>query len=247
MDLTVIRDGFFYVKYNSLSGKRLRLPVNIYLIRDQGKNILVDTGPGSSGLYDRGKYDVIQPRNLIRSLNEQELNTDDIDVVINTHLHFDHSDGNFSEDGNMLFKKALHIISKIEWDGLTSSENNIRKERFLKLDSEKKLKLIYTDCQITDNVTIIQAPGHSEGFQYVCATGSDGIKHIIAGDIIPTVWHLNNSNSEEIDFNKEQLGGVKRSILDNAAAENSLIYYQHSSSILFSRIKIHSGKYSVER
>ncbi len=73
---------------------------NVYLIRDEGKNILIDTG----NYFLRSR--------LIEKLTELDIAPDEIDVVINTHLHFDHC-GN-----NSLFPGARHYLSKTDLDHL---------------------------------------------------------------------------------------------------------------------------------
>mgnify|MGYP001331348448 CR=1 FL=1 len=83
-----------------------RIPLNLtcLLIRAQGKNILVDTGLGSKedDKFQR-MFAVERTPTLLDSLKRLGLGREDIHVVINTHLHFDHAGGNTmkEEDGTI--------------------------------------------------------------------------------------------------------------------------------------------------
>jgi len=246
MKIFTISDGYFYIKYSSLKN-RLRLPVNVYLVQEKGRNILIDAGPGTSEKYDKDKYEIDKPRNLLPTLSELGIHACDIDMVILTHLHFDHSDGTVTADGSAVFKNALHIINETEWDYFLKFGGVSRRELLSDLSSKVEFKLIEGDLEVFENLRIVHFPGHTAGFQYVEATDNEGNKHIFVGDIIPTVWHLNNSNSEETEHDSQALDDVKNSILENAAESGSIIYYQHSTSIRSSKIRRDKDTYRIVR
>ncbi|MDD3044754.1 MAG: MBL fold metallo-hydrolase [Candidatus Delongbacteria bacterium] len=246
MKIFTISDGYFYTKYSSLKN-RLRLPVNVYLVQEENRKILIDAGPGISEKYDKEKYEIDKPRNLLTALSELGMQAGDIDMVILTHLHFDHSDGTAAPDGSAVFKNAVHVISETEWNYFMEFGGESRIELLSDLSLKVELKLIKGDLDISENLRIVHSPGHTAGFQHVTARDSEGIEHIFAGDIIPTVWHLNNSNSEEIDHDLQALDKIKNSILEYAAESGSVIYYQHSASIKSSKIRRDNGNYRIIR
>lgn len=246
MKVFTISDGYFFIKYGS-PGKRLRLPVNVYLIKEDGRNILIDTGPGVSERFNKEKYEIEKPRNLLPALSDLGINAGDIDVVILTHLHFDHSDGIFSHDGSAVFRNALHIINATEWNYFFKFGDVSRRELYSDLSSKVELKHIEGDLELSENIRIKHSYGHTPGFQYVTATDNEGVSHIFPGDIIPTVWHLNNSNSEEAEHESQALEKTKTSILKNVCENGSIIYFQHSASIKSSKIRHDNSNYRIVR
>ncbi len=114
-----------------------------------GKNILVDTG-------SRGMFPVIK-----NHLDRLGVSVDDIDIVILTHLHLDHS---FNVS---LFPKARVIAWMHEWNYLETC----------------RLASIQ-DFEVATGVVIFPVPGHAEEHLAVEITLNDGKKVIIAGDAI---------------------------------------------------------------
>ncbi|MGW8194782.1 MAG: N-acyl homoserine lactonase family protein [Desulforhopalus sp.] len=99
--------------YQKGYGKRIWLPIWAFLVRGNGHNILVDTGLDENELFcpegfveDTG----MEPHSIVDCLKKEGLGVDDIDIVINTHLHDDHC-GN-----NLLFSKAKFYTHKTELD-----------------------------------------------------------------------------------------------------------------------------------
>ncbi|MBM3945570.1 MAG: MBL fold metallo-hydrolase, partial [SAR202 cluster bacterium] len=95
---------------------RIRLGLNCLLIQTPQKNILVDTGVGPKRL-DKFKDSLgLNGNKLLKGLKEQGLGARDIDVVVLTHLHFDHSGGctKLDRSGEVLptFPKAEHVVQK---------------------------------------------------------------------------------------------------------------------------------------
>ncbi len=246
MQVFVINDGNIFVKNVQGRNRGIRLAVNSYLIIDNGTNILIDAGPGRLDLYEKSRYEVETPRNLLKALKNMNLDTSQVNIMINTHLHFDHAGGMLNSDGSAVFSNAKHYISAIEWKRVLASKNHPLSRLLPVLAETAEVFFVENSCSVSENVRIVCAPGHTEGFQYAVADDGTGNGHIFAGDTIPTVWHLNNRNAEGIDFDGISLQTVKNDILDRAVMEGSFIYYQHSSTIK-SQIILKNGKYSVKR
>src|SRR5215469_10997266 len=91
--------------------------LNSLLIRSAKQNILVETGMGSK-LSEKMIKIYGQPAQLLDNLAAGGVAPDDIDVVINTHLHFDHCGWNtIRKDGNVLptFPRAKYYVQEGEW------------------------------------------------------------------------------------------------------------------------------------
>jgi len=99
---------------------RIELETNCLLIDSGDKKILVDTGSGTK--YSAKEKDIFSFEDrsvLLHSLKEKGLGPADIEIVILSHLHFDHAGGGSIEvDGKVVptFPKATYLIQKGEWD-----------------------------------------------------------------------------------------------------------------------------------
>ena len=102
---------------------RLMLGLNQLLVRISGKTILVDVGLGEKCCpEDMGLVDYQHPRGLIGELLKNETSQDDVDIVILSHLHYDHSGGSTHMVGSKLaptFTNAIYYLQSAKF-GLLS-------------------------------------------------------------------------------------------------------------------------------
>src|SRR5574337_539357 len=176
---------------------RVLLGLNPLLIRAGSENILVDTGIGDK--WDgksRSIYGIEKTSTLKASLNSIGLDEDDITIVINTHLHFDHAGGNTRiVDGRIepVFKNARHIVQKGEWEAATDPNERTRASYrpadFLPVMEAGLFELIEGDREIIEGVEAFRTSGHNRDIQLVRIT-SNGETAVFLGDIIPTITHL---------------------------------------------------------
>jgi len=148
--------------------------VMTFVIRSQGKTILVDTGVGAHGFWRWGDG------HLLDSLKELDLTPEDIDFVLPTHLHLDHVGWNTrpDPDGQPIptFTKARYLFQQADWDLFTSpailertgsplNENTARmmKAAVLPLKDTGLMDLIGPERVLTDEVTLLHTPGHTPG------------------------------------------------------------------------------------
>ena len=148
--------------------------VTCYVIRSQGKTILVDAGVGAHGLWRFGDG------HLLDSLKELDLSPEDIDFVMPTHLHLDHVGWNTRPTPNgpvPTFPRARYLIQQLDWDAFTSDEfmnrastspmsSNMQKMirvAVLPLKDSGLMDLIGPEQVITDEVTLLHTPGHTMG------------------------------------------------------------------------------------
>jgi glyoxylase-like metal-dependent hydrolase (beta-lactamase superfamily II) len=135
----VLRDGGFALDGGAVFGvvpralwektdrpdekNRVTLGLNVALIETAGKRILVDTGIGDKWEdKQRAIYRIDRSTTLLGALAGLGVRPEDIDVVINTHLHFDHAGGNTREvDGKVVptFPRARYVVQLGEWEDAT--------------------------------------------------------------------------------------------------------------------------------
>ncbi len=175
---------------------RIRLAMNCVLIRAAGKRILVETGAGgkmNSKLRDI--YGLGEPL-LPTSLRDHGLEPGDIDIVINTHLHFDHCGGNTRIERDKIiptFPNAQYIVQKGEFDHAMRPTERDRasylQENFAPVAEAGQLTLIEDDRAIVPGVELLRVPGHTANMQCVKLTGGGQTAFLFA-DLVPTTAHL---------------------------------------------------------
>lgn len=175
------------------------VPVLAFYIEGGPKKILVDTGVLDGGpegnfhgfpLIDGG------PQGMVKALAEVGLKPEDIDIVIITHLHFDHA-ANIG-----LFPNAQFILQKKEWEyakaPLPVQKGVYMTELLTELESYD-LVLADDGYEVADGVKVICVPGHTKGQQAIVVNTSDG-DYVIAGDLMYTMMNIYPEINEIIDM-----------------------------------------------
>lgn len=155
----------------------LPMCLNCLLIKAHGKNILVDTGMGSKMDEKMIKrWHLTHPHgNLLEGLARLDLKPDDIDIVINTHLHGDHCEMNtrFSDSGEIVptFPNAEHVVQKREYDDAMNPNERTRATyipfNYEPLRLRRQLRLLEGDTEIVPQVWGVVTPGHTPGHMSV--------------------------------------------------------------------------------
>jgi glyoxylase-like metal-dependent hydrolase (beta-lactamase superfamily II) len=113
---------------------------------------------------------VIEDTGLLReSLAAAGVQPGDVDIVVNTHLHFDHCGGNTVEEDGIpvpAFPHARYFIQKGEWEAASHPNERTRgtylTENFEPLEDTRQVELISGDVELARGVHIVTAPGHTE-------------------------------------------------------------------------------------
>src|SRR5689334_9726825 len=132
----VVSDGFFHLDGGQMFSvvpkvlwekriaaddrNRIRLGLTSLVIQTGRENILVETGIGDKfEPKQREIFGIEHTCTLPDELRKLGLELNDIDIVINTHLHFDHCGWNVRNDGGKLvptFPRARYVIQRGEWE-----------------------------------------------------------------------------------------------------------------------------------
>jgi glyoxylase-like metal-dependent hydrolase (beta-lactamase superfamily II) len=161
-----------------------------FLVRSSGRTILVDTGIGD-------KNPELPGGDLLSNLEQLGIRSDEIDVVINTHLHFDHVGWNcVQRNGTFVptFPKAEYWIGRKEWDfwtdpAILSEEGAHLRTDVLPLKDSAQLRLVEGEVAVTPELSLLPTPGHTPGHCSV-AVASSGERAIILGDVAHHPLHL---------------------------------------------------------
>ncbi|MFS0864500.1 YtnP family quorum-quenching lactonase [Fredinandcohnia sp. 179-A 10B2 NHS] len=184
-------------KYPHNEKNQIELRTDPILIKTESKNILIESGIGNHKMSDKLKrnFGVLEESKVETSLAELGLSTRDIDIVLMTHLHFDHACGLTKWENDKLvptFENATIITSKIEWEEMRNP--NIRsKATYWKENWEaihEQVKTFENELEIEEGIKIIHTGGHSDGHSIIVIE-SQNEQLIHMADIMPTHAHQN--------------------------------------------------------
>jgi len=210
-ELTIVSDGTYFLDAGAFFGvvpktlwskkvtpdelNRLDAGTNSLLVRTGDKNILIETGIGDK-LPDRLVRIFKQPAKLLENLHAAGLGPEDIDIVINTHLHFDHCGWNTVRRGGQIAatfpnakyyaqeKELEHGHLQLERDAISYMSPN-----YDPLVENGQMMLLNGDLEILPGISVKVFPGHTANMQAVLIE-SRGKKACYISDLIPTSNHL---------------------------------------------------------
>ena len=228
---------------------RIRLGINSLVVRTPDANILIDTGAGGKRADTLKDSHNVNGNKLLRGLKEVGISARDVDLVILTHLHFDHSGGctKLSRDGTPvpIFPNAKHIVQEACWQEATSPNerytNSFFKDDFLPIKEKGLLELVSGDSEITPGINVQLADGPSEGHQIVFVD-MGGEKVIFAGDLIPTEHHLSPQYIAASDEFPNETLVQKKELMDMAMNEGWLIVFGHGQEHKSGYVENWNGK-----
>ena len=174
---------------------RIRLAMNCLLVHAGGKRILVESGIGAKMSPKlRDIYGVEGPF-LNDRLADHGLDPSEIDIVVNTHLHFDHCGGNTRIEKDRIvaaYPNAKYVVQRGEYEH--AKHPNERDHVSYMLENYEpltraKLALLEADRAIAPGVELIRIPGHTANMQCVKLTGGGKTAFFLA-DLVPTTAHL---------------------------------------------------------
>jgi len=233
---------------------RIPMALNCLLVVSEGQRILVDTGFGDKlSPKERQIWSIAGENRLVGDLRRLGFAPEDIEIVINTHLHSDHCGGNtVLRDGQAVptFPRAEYWIQRLEWADARYPNERTRAtylaENFVPLEERGQSRLLYGDTRVTSEVRCIVTRGHTRAHQSVVIE-SGGETAIYLGDLAS--WTILMERLAWISaFDVEPLETIetKRRIRDWALEKNALLIFEHDSRVRMGYLREDEGKYKVE-
>jgi len=232
---------------------RILLAMRPLIVRG-ARTMIIDAGLGDK--HDRKFleiYGVDRKRNLDHTLAEAGLTREDIDIVLATHLHFDHA-GGFTvrgADGRVrpAFPRAQYVARRGEWeDARNANERNRASylaEDYEPLAAAGVLQLVDDDQTIMPGVRVRRTGGHTMHHQLVMIE-SGGQTAAFAADLIPTTAHVAEPWIMGYDLYPMDTLAAKKAFYADTMAKNTLVFFEHDPAVAAGYIREEQGRRRVD-
>jgi glyoxylase-like metal-dependent hydrolase (beta-lactamase superfamily II) len=232
---------------------RVHLRANSLLVRAHGKTIVIETGNGTKwDAKNRGIYAIQDGDPLIVSLGKQGVQPKDVDLVINTHLHFDHAGGNTRiENGRVVptFPRARFVVQRGELAHASVPTERDRAsyfaDHFQPISDAGLWDLTEGDQQILPGIGVARIPGHNADIQAILLTASGKTLAFVA-DLLPTRHHISLPWIMAYDLYPMQSLETKRAWIPRMVKENWIAVFGHDPEIAAATLHERDGKIEVE-
>ncbi|MFN8581953.1 MAG: MBL fold metallo-hydrolase [Gemmatimonadaceae bacterium] len=238
---------------------RITLGMRCVLIEHEDGLVLVDTGAGNK---ENAKFlDIYGIENAGRdgrtwledAVVELGFAPEDVRVVINTHLHFDHAGGNTYQaaDGVVLpsFPRARYVVQRGELAYATHTNERTAGSYFVRnwecLISSGQLDLIDGDVEIVPGVSVRCTPGHVPHHQSIMVDGGSGAKAFFLGDMCPTTAHVPLPWIMGYDVEPLVTLETKRRIFKEAQSEGWLLIFEHDATVPWGALSFDGKAYAL--
>ncbi|MBZ5639430.1 MAG: MBL fold metallo-hydrolase [Acidobacteriia bacterium] len=228
---------------------RIRLGMNLLLIEDGRRRILVDTGAGTK--WDDRHRDIygLEPKTAEEMLAPAGVSPGQIDLVVNTHLHFDHAGGNTERNARgeivAAFPNARYVVQRGEVETARSANDRTRAsylpENFEPLLAEGRFELVDGHVPIGAGIELWPAPGHTPHMQLPVLVSPEGTVAFLA-DLVPTASHVPYPYVMGYDLEPLLTLATKRRILPEAAREGWLLVFEHDDEMPWATLVEKDGR-----
>lgn len=238
---------------------RVDLACRALLVQESKRNILLEAGIGA--FFDpalQARYGVEESHHvLLESLDKVDLTENDIDIVIISHLHFDHAGGLLSawEENvkpRLLFPNAKYLVSQAAWERAIHPHMRDRASFIPELnqllqDSQRLVIVNDAHCDLLgDRYSFMFSNGHTPGLMHTVIRTDEDEVIIFSSDLIPGSHWVHLPIGMGYDRLAELVVDEKKSMLEFAVKHNARLFYTHDPVVTSSRVsQDKSGKFSV--
>lgn len=208
----------------------LILNLGSWLVVSEGNTILVDTGLGGRPT----QMPLKEPTALPSVMEAAGVSPDDVDMVVFTHLHFDHTGWNTVDEGGSpvpLFPNARHVVQQTEWDFWTGSEElraGAQYDNVLEpIEAAGLLDLVEGEHAVTSELVTVPTPGHTPGHvSFVLASGGERV-YLIGDAAHQPVQVREDAWCPGADVDKTASTASRKALFARIEAEGALIASGH--------------------
>lgn len=227
---------------------RIELACRCLLVREGERRILFEAGIGAffSPEY-RDRYGVQEPRHvLLDSLRAAGIGHEDVDVVVLSHLHFDHAGGLLAPweervAPELLFPKATFVVSAAAWERARAPHPRDRASFIPELNellaASGRLEIVEGEGSpsLGPDYRFHLSDGHTPGLLVTEIPGSNG-PIVFASDLIPGRPWVHTSIAMGYDRFPERLLDEKRALLDGLVARRGRLFFTHDAACAMARV-----------
>ena len=239
---------------------RIQLGMRCLLVEHPSELVLIDTGAGNKepqkfyeiyGIENRGSDDRTLLEDGIRAAG---FSPEDVSLVINSHLHFDHAGGNTYRDADGVIRPALpnarYVVQQGEHEfACTANERTSASyfpHNFEPLLADGRLERVRGERELLPGVRLVPTPGHTPHHQGILLE-SAGERAFYAADLIPTAAHLPLPWIMGYDVEPLVTLETKRHILRRAVDEQWLVVFEHDAEVGWGRVALDKKGYALAK
>ena len=232
---------------------RIQLGMRCLLIEHDIGLVLIDNGLGNKesakfhdiyGVENAGTNGATRLEDGLAALG---FSTDDVALVIDTHLHFDHAGGNTRKVGDkveLTFPKARYVVQKGEYHYATHTNERTAgsyfPHNFVPVAEAGRYEFVEGEKEIARGLTLIPTPGHTPHHQGVLIDGGSDRAFYLA-DLAPTASHIPLPWIMGYDVEPLRTLESRREVYRRAAAENWLLIFEHDAVVPWGRLDVTEG------
>ena len=195
------------------------LPFQCFLLRADGQTVLVDTGNGPEA-----------DGQLLTELEAAGVQPGDIDAVLFTHLHGDHTGWNLHRDtGEPRFPRARYLVPRGDWEHYRAQDPPAASfaRDIAPLEALGRLELIDGEHALSASLTTLHTPGHTPGHMTVVVR-SGGEEAYVLGDAFLTAVDVAEPDwATSWDWAAPQVRETRRMLIERIEASNALVAASH--------------------
>lgn len=209
-----------------------------FLVRSAGQAVLVDTGMGPGPNTGVGGT----MGNLGGDMRSKGVRPEDVNIVLFTHLHFDHT-GWAVVEGKPFCPNARYLAPEADWKHLGNTGAMFPETAALQpLIDAGRVELVSGEKSITPELSTILTPGHTPGHQSLVLV-SAGERAVIVGDIFNHPAQVNEIEwNAGFDFDQELARQTRRRVMERLERDGSLVAAGHYPAPGFGRIEQAGGR-----
>lgn len=232
---------------------RVSLACNCYLIESEEHSILIETACGDK-IEERARerLGLVSPLlplpDLVAAAGKDP---ERIDMVVNSHLHWDHCGGNTVRTGGKIqpaFPRATYYTRRGEWEH--AHERHVRDsvsyidDNYDPLVESGRMCLLDRDTEVAPGIRLQLVPGHNRDMMIITAQ-SGGECFCFFSDLVPTATHLTPTWIMAFDLSPLETIDNKILWLGRAARENWWCGFAHDPTVDFARVAPAGNKFEL--
>jgi len=216
---------------------RIPLQTNCLLLRRDDVTVLVETGCGDKWTKNERDFYAIEDRTVVDALREIDVSPEEIDLVVVSHLHFDHAGGLTRLEGDgpdaspvPVFPNAEVVVQRRELDDAIANRSTMTRT-YLPNHIEPmgpRFRPVDGEAELLPGLRVEPLPGHTPGMHGIFVETDVGTV-VFPGDLLPTIHHAHPSAATAYDQLPYETFLTKRAFMHQAAESSWTVVLDHDA------------------